>query len=461
MVKLRVEVPPVRIDVGLNPFIIVGASATLRLAEPVLPWPPLVEVTLPVVLFFIPTVVPVMLTTTVQVPLAGMVPPLNVSVVSPAVGAKAPPQEVLAPGVAATCNPDGSASVNPTPVSDTVEFGFIMVNVSVVVPLSAMLDEPNDLLIEGGATTVMLADALLPVPPFVEVTLPDVLFFTPAVVPVTSTITVQVPLGEMVPPLNVSVVSPAFGAKVPPQEVLAPGVAATCNPEGSASVNPTPLSDTVEFGFIIVKVSVVVPPTGMVEAPNPLLIDGGPTTVMLAEAVLPWFELVAVTFPLRLFFTPALVLVMLTETVQVPLGAIEPPLKLSVVSPAFGANVPPQEVLAPGVAATCNPDGSASVNPTPLSVVVLFGFIIVNVSVVVPFSGMVGEPNPLLIEGGPTTVSVAVLLVEPAPLSVELITPVLLLYTPVCAPVTVTLKLHEPFAASDPPLNVIVLELIE
>src|SRR5215470_18305804 len=218
MVKLRVEVPPVRIDVGLNPFIIVGASATLRLAEPVLPWPPLVEVTLPVVLFFIPTVVPVMLTTTVQVPLAGMVPPLNVRVVSPAFGAKVPPQEVLAPGVAATCNPEGSASVNPTPLSATVEFGFIIVKVSVVVPPTGMVEAPNPLLIEGGPTTVMLAEAVLPVPPLVEVTLPLRLFLTPAAVPVTLTLIVQVLLAGMVPPLKVRVVSPAFGAKVPPQE---------------------------------------------------------------------------------------------------------------------------------------------------------------------------------------------------------------------------------------------------
>src|SRR5262249_8410842 len=157
----------------------------------------------------------------------------KLSVVSPALGVKVPPQEVLAPGVAATCNPEGSESVNATPVSDTVELGLVMVNVSVVVPLRAMLDEPNPLLIEGGATTVMLADAVLPLPPLVEVTLPVVLFFIPAVVPVTSTITVQVPLAEMVPPLNESEVSPAAGVKVPPQEVLELGVLATTNPAGS------------------------------------------------------------------------------------------------------------------------------------------------------------------------------------------------------------------------------------
>src|SRR5262249_34239035 len=161
---------------------------------------------------------------------------LNVSVVSPAFGAKAPPQDALAPGVAATCNPVGRLSVNATPLSVVVVLGLVMVNVSVVVPLSAMFDEPNPLLIDGGPTTVMLADAVLPVPPLVDVTLPLVLFFWPAVAPVTSTITVQVPLAEIVPPLNESEVSPAAGLKAPPQEALALGVAATTNPAGSESV---------------------------------------------------------------------------------------------------------------------------------------------------------------------------------------------------------------------------------
>jgi len=68
-----------------------------------------------------------------------------------------------------------------------------------------------------------------------------------------------------------------------------------------------------------------------------------------------------------LFLAPPVVPVTLTEIVQVPLAAIVPPLKLSEVSPAFGVNVPPQEVDAPGVAATCNPEGSGSVNPTPVN----------------------------------------------------------------------------------------------
>jgi hypothetical protein len=94
-----------------------------------------------------------------------------------------------------------------------------------------------------GAFTVTVAVLLAtPVPPLFEVTAPVVLFFTPAVVPVMLTATVQVPAAAMVPPEKVKVVSPAFGAKVPPQLVLAPGVEATAKPAGSVSGKPTPVS---------------------------------------------------------------------------------------------------------------------------------------------------------------------------------------------------------------------------
>ena len=68
-----------------------------------------------------------------------------------------------------------------------------------------------------------------------------------------------------------------------------------------------------------------------------------------------------------LFLAPVVEPVTLTAMVQDPPAAIVPPLKFKVVSLALGANVPPQEVEAPGVEATANPDGSASVKPTPRS----------------------------------------------------------------------------------------------
>jgi hypothetical protein len=77
----------------------------------------------------------------------------------------------------ATVRPVGSVSVNATPVRATVlAAGLVIVKVSEVVAFSAMLLGLNTLAIEGGATTLIEAEAVPPVPPSVEVTLPVVLF---------------------------------------------------------------------------------------------------------------------------------------------------------------------------------------------------------------------------------------------------------------------------------------------
>jgi hypothetical protein len=149
------------------------------------PVPPLAEVTAPVVLTFVPGVAPVTVTLNMQVPLAAIVAPLS-TIVLGLVVVSVPPQVAVGPELA-TVSPAGSTSVTATPVSATVEFGFIIVNVSEVVPLGGMFTAPNALLITGGATTVIVAIAVLPVPPFVAVTAPVTLFFTPAVAPVTVT----------------------------------------------------------------------------------------------------------------------------------------------------------------------------------------------------------------------------------------------------------------------------------
>ena len=61
--------------------------------------------------------------------------------------------------------------MNPTPVNATVlTSGFVMVNVSVDVPPAPIGFNENDLLMDGGAMTFNVADAVLPVPPLVEVT---------------------------------------------------------------------------------------------------------------------------------------------------------------------------------------------------------------------------------------------------------------------------------------------------
>ena len=55
------------------------------------------------------------------------------------------------------------------------------------------------------ALTSIEADAVLPVPPLVEVTLPVTLFLSPAVDPVTVMLNVQLLLAAIEPPLNATV----------------------------------------------------------------------------------------------------------------------------------------------------------------------------------------------------------------------------------------------------------------
>ncbi len=181
------------------------------------PAPPFVEVTLPVTLFFAPLVVALTLTENVQVVLTGIVAPLMETLVAPAAGLKVPAaQELVEEGVESTAKPDGKLSVTPTPVKATVfAEGFVIEMVKVDVSPTRMLAGENALAIVGGATTVMLALAVAPVPSSVVESVTE-LFFTPAVVPVTLTLNVQLALAVKVAPANEIELAPALAVIVPP-----------------------------------------------------------------------------------------------------------------------------------------------------------------------------------------------------------------------------------------------------
>jgi hypothetical protein len=111
------------------------------------------------------------------------------------------------------------------------------------------------------------------------------LFFTPAVVPVTFTETVQLAPGARLAPLKLIDEDPSAAVAVPLHVLFKlPGVATT-NPAGNASVNATPVS--VKFAFVLlrVKVRLVVPFSGIDAAPNAFKMLGGLMTVRLAEDV--------------------------------------------------------------------------------------------------------------------------------------------------------------------------------
>src|SRR5712692_7705055 len=117
---------------------------------------------------------------------------------------------------------------------------------------------PVGQVIVGGIPVVMSADAVFPVPPLLEVTLPLTLCLIPGVVAVTVTLNMQLEPAAIKAPLSEIIFGPVV-VSVPPQVEVGPDVG-TVSPEGSVSVNATPVSPTVVFGLVIVNVRVVIWP---------------------------------------------------------------------------------------------------------------------------------------------------------------------------------------------------------
>src|SRR5215471_1291294 len=156
---------------------------------------------LPVVLLFCPAVAPVTVTEKLQEPPPATDPPLKLIKLPPLVVTVPPPHAELLP--LATVKPAGSVSVKLTPVIPSDALVLVMVNVRLVVPPSGMVAAPNDFWMVGAEATVTDALApVAPVPPLVEPAGVVRLFLTPAVVPVTVTLKVQLPLAAMVAPVS-------------------------------------------------------------------------------------------------------------------------------------------------------------------------------------------------------------------------------------------------------------------
>ena len=159
-------------------FIIVGGANTFNVALAVPPEPDSAVETAPVVLALAPSVVP--LTLTLMLHVAGLTasePPVRLMLVAAATGVNVPPHVFVAVGVASTSTPAGNASLIAKLVNATVAFGLPKVIVNVDVPPTGMLVGTNALVTVGGATTFRFADAVFPVPPFVDVTARVVLVY--------------------------------------------------------------------------------------------------------------------------------------------------------------------------------------------------------------------------------------------------------------------------------------------
>jgi hypothetical protein len=256
--------------------LIVGGEPTVRLAAAEVPVPPFVDDAAPVVLVSNPAAVPVTLSDTRQLPPTATAPPFRLTALAPWAAVTVPPQLFVNPFGVEMISPAGNVSANATPASATVlAAGFVTVKLNDVVPFTGMLAAPKDSPSDGGATTIRLAVAVLPVPAFDEVTAVLVFVKLPALLPVKLTESVQLLPAAIVPPLRVREPVAASAVAVPPQLFVSPLGVEIASPAGSVSLNPTPVSDTVfAAGLVIVKASEVVPFTAILGAPNDSAIVG-------------------------------------------------------------------------------------------------------------------------------------------------------------------------------------------
>lgn|SRR5512135_1149465 len=91
-----------------------------------------------------------------------------------------------------------------------------------------------------GLLTARVAAAVLPFPPSVEVTALEILFFVPAVMPVTGTLNVQPVFASSVPPVKEIELGDVV-VNEPPQIAAGPE-SATVTPAGRVSVKPMSFS---------------------------------------------------------------------------------------------------------------------------------------------------------------------------------------------------------------------------
>jgi hypothetical protein len=322
---------------------------------------------------------------------------------------------------------DGSKSEKPTPVSAT-GFTLVIVKERADVLPAGTLEGTNISIGTGGPKTTILAVAVPPVPPSVELMVPVVLTWFPELIPVTLMENEHEPFGGNVPPERVTKDWPEMlpVCAVPPHAPKLPTVGVIDTPLGKVSPNAIPVSATVGSGLVILNVRLVVPRIGMVAAPNALAMVGGPTTAMEAFAVLPVPPLEEVTVTL-LFFTPGVVPVTFTENAQEAFWGNRALDRLTEDEPAVAVIAQPQAPINPFGVATTRPEGKLSVKATPVNETPFAaGLVIVKLREVEPFvNGILAAPNDVTMVGGVPTVRDAEAAL-PLPPSVELTGPVVL-----------------------------------
>ncbi len=366
-VTVKVEItaaPPGTIFGAEKDFVMVGGpfGPTVSVAVAVFPSPAGLDVTV-TLLMCAPAVVPVTLTEIVQEPFTGKVAPESEMLLDPARAVKVPPPHVaLWPFGVETVTPAGRLSVKPTPVRGTAFAAWlVIVKLRVELPFSTIVLGVNAFVMDGGGgiPTWIVAFAVSPLPPSIEVIVLVTLVCVPMAVPITLIVKLHVAPAARVTPVRLRLVAPPAAVIVPEVQLLVSPVGVVkARPGGSGSVKPIPVKEPgLAGGFPIANVSDVELLSRIEGAPKLLVNVGGANTFSVtgteALPVPPLVEPGVTLFSLL----PGVVPVTLTEKVQVLFG--------------LTASVAPDSVIVddPGVAATVPPHGLAGVNPLGLATV--------------------------------------------------------------------------------------------
>jgi hypothetical protein len=206
-----------------------------------------------------PTVELVTLNVTVQLPLAGMVIPLKLSDVAPALKVDGVVPTQVPPTAPPSALIFASVSVNAPPVI-AVALVFFKVSVTSELPAEAIDVGLNALTLVGAPTSRVALLLAVPAVGVCVVVTPEVtLGLEPTVELVTLNVTVQLPLAGMVIPLKLSAVAPAVNelGMVPTQ--VPPTAPPSALIFASVSLNAPPVM-AMALVFFKVSVTVELPP---------------------------------------------------------------------------------------------------------------------------------------------------------------------------------------------------------
>src|SRR5438477_174327 len=188
----------------------------------------------------------------------------------------------------------------------------------------------------------------------------------------------------MVPPVSATLAALLLAVSVPPHVVAPPALAVFTRFAGYVSVKSTPVT-AAAFGLVKVIVRTLVSFVPIELGAKDFAAATPPSTesdAFAAAVLAPAFVVVRPPAAMLLLYVPAVALVTLTVTVQLPDAGIVPPESATLLALLFAVTTPPQVVAPLAAAVFTRFAGQVSVKAAPV-IAAAFGFVSVIVSTLV------------------------------------------------------------------------------